>query len=341
MPLAVVQPEPADLLLCLSERLWNAFAEPGQPFLPRLGSLMRDLQATYGVPLPSLDVKVDRELPSDHYRLQLAGSPPELGRVVPERWLAVGEGAELLLGEPALDPIYGLPGRWVTAAQRAGAEELGCALMAPEALLVGHLSNRLEARLPLCLSLSWLRTRCRCLGLRPPGGSWLAALRRLLEERVPIVRLSLLQDASLAAGRGDKLAAMRQALGGSLLTPYRRSDGLLPCLTLSEGVSQKLRRELNGAAALDGWFMGQLLSALELQLDEHPGSALLVAGDLRRPLFELLPWELRGTPVIAYEELPSDEQVDFVATLAGRVHPLLSSWTGFKESAVVSGAFQG
>ncbi|MBN9417799.1 MAG: FHIPEP family type III secretion protein [Candidatus Eremiobacteraeota bacterium] len=328
-------PSEACLEMALGERLWQELCEGnGGPWWHRLQGVNQQLLTAYGLPLPGLRLDRASELDPNSYRFRLAGGPWEQGVLHPGRWFATGdpETVSLLMGELGHEPVYGLEGRWIPESRAEGAAALGCHLLTPEALWVGHLCDRVENRLNLCLSADWLQRRLRHLELKSPGPAFLEALCCLLEERCTIAPLGSLAEAYRST-RGDlskKLRAMRLALGPRVATPWLNEHDGLAAVTLTETASRRLRQELARKGGPEGWFLGLLLGQLreevEWAMNEHGVVALLTASDLRRSLFELLPFELRRTPVLSFEELPVDIDLETVGIVGSRLHPLAGAW---------------
>ena len=328
-------PSEACLEMALGERLWQELSQGnGGAWWHRLQGVNQQLLTAYGLPLPSLRLDHAPDLDPNAYRFRLAGGPWEQGVLYPGRWFATGdpETVSLLMGELGHEPVYGLEGRWIPESRAEGASALGCHLLTPEALWVGHLCDRVENRLHLCLSADWLQRRLRHLNLKSPGPGFLEALRCLLEERCTIAPLETLAEAYRST-RGDltkKLRAMRLGLGPRVATPWLNEHDGLAAVTLTETASRRLRQELARKGGPEGWFLGlflgQLREEVEWAMNEHGLVALVTASDLRRSLFELLPFELRRTPVLSFEELPVDIDLETVGIVGSRLHPLAGAW---------------
>lgn len=333
-------PSESVLRMKVGSRLWQELSAPsGRPWWQRLQGLHQQLLEAYGVPLPSFECEPDSELPECGYRFRLLGGAPEEGIVHPGRWFAVGapETVDLLMGEHGQEPVYGLEGRWIPWSRGAGAEQLGCHLLSPEALWVGHLSQRLEMRLPVCLCPQWLQRQLSRRGLKSPGAAFEQTLGWLLEERVSIAPLERIV-ASYRAQRGDgrrRLQSIRRDLGSRLLAPWLDRQGVLGCAVLSQEASQRLGRELASESGVDPWFLGLLLGQLQAELDDLREScgevALVLSGDLRRALFELLPFGMRRTPLLAYEEIPAEVDCQTLAVVGSRLHPCAQAWPRVRQ----------
>ena len=328
-------PSEACLEMALGERLWLELTEGnGTLWWNRLQGVNQQLLKAYGLPLPSLRLDRAADLDANAYRFRLAGGPWEQGLLYPGRWFATGEAetVSLLMGELGHEPVYGLEGRWIPDTRAEGARALGCHLLTAEALWVGHICDRVESRLNLCLSAEWLQRRMKHLGLKSPGAGFLEVLRWLLEERCTIAPLETLAEAYRSA-RGPaatRLREVRLALGPRLATPWLNEHDTLVVVTLTETSSRRLRQELSRPGGPEAWFLSLLLGQIQEELDwamhEHGVVALLVPSSVRRDLFELLPFELKRTPVLSFEEIPTDAEVETVGIVGSRLHPLAGAW---------------
>jgi len=338
VPESTALPSEAAVEIAMGERLWQELVEAGAPWWQRLQSVHRQLIQAYGVPLPSIELFLDRRLPPQHYGLRLAHGGWEQGELKVQRWFATGpsEVVEMLMGEAGVEPIYGLPGRWIPESRVAGARELGCHLLQPEALWVGHLCDRLEARLDRVVDMAWLSRRWQQLGLGRLGAGPAQVCRWLLQERVSLSCLELIAEACRGRRRAElQLKQARQLLGAHRLVPWITGAGSLPALTLSEGSLRRLEREWSRPGGPEEYFLHRLLHQIHVGLEEAQAQGqdlvLLVSSPVRRGLFELLPWPLRRLPVLAYEELPPDLEVVEVARVGHGLLGLLNGWPGFQN----------
>lgn len=335
---------PCCLQIDLGSRLWDEVI--AGRWWHRLQSLHQQLFAAYGVPLPETLLRFDESCGENIYRLRFGQGISEEGQLHPGMWFATGEPelVELLLGEPAFEPIFGLEGRWIEESRAGGAEQLGCQLLSPEALWVGHLSQRLECNLGLCLSLDWLQRRLRPLGLARQARGLFPYLQSLLQERVGVGQLEVIADAYRSQPR-DRLAAIRRALGAAITAPWVNAAGELPVVSLADGVAHRLASELKRVDGPESWFLGLFLRQLQQEVEwgqEALGEVgLLVPGHLRRPIFELLPASLRRVPVLTYEEIPVTLDCPVVAWVGSRLHPLAHSWPCKRYANFLSVPFQG
>jgi len=117
-----------------------------QKLAERVGSVRRHLAATLGTVVPGVRLRDHPSVPALSYEILIHEHPVARGQLQPVQWLAVGpaELLEQLEGEPAQDPTYGMPGRWLAESQRTRAEALGVMVFDPVSVLATHLTETLR-----------------------------------------------------------------------------------------------------------------------------------------------------------------------------------------------------
>ena len=124
------------------------------------------------------------------YQLKLGPFQTEPFELHPNKILAVGEEAALsaLLGLEAMDPVFGLPAKWVTFSQSERAAQYGTLLFEAAEVAMGHAINFLSARMEHALGL-WEVNRWASSSL-PYGG---VAVCEILSEQ-PAFFLKLVKE---------------------------------------------------------------------------------------------------------------------------------------------------
>lgn len=110
-----------------------------------------------GWPPPRFTVQVFRQDSEETWAYQLVLGPfqTEPFELHPNKILAVGEEGALssLLGLEAVDPVFGLPAKWVTFGQSEKASQHGCLLFEATEVVMGHAINFLGSRMEHALGL--------------------------------------------------------------------------------------------------------------------------------------------------------------------------------------------
>jgi len=241
-----IQPHsPSPIRLEFGAQVFPLVTAGNRIFTLSLQGTIRYFLEACGVRLPEIEFRLEPSLPPFCYRLTILKFPEGDGELRPGRVLALGEDANLgpLLGEPGLDPIYGLPGKWILPSHAEAALELGCHLVDPETVLSTHLMERMPTYLPDLLRLEDVMTRLDLLETTHPrlikkarshlgGGRLLRVLRELLKERVSVADLALILEGCLGAKDRNDLDELveraRRVLGGQLCQNYIDPSGGLP-----------------------------------------------------------------------------------------------------------------
>jgi flagellar biosynthesis protein FlhA len=154
-------------------------------------------------------------------------------------------------------------------------------------------------------------------------------LQALLAEEVPIrdmrtIAESLAQQAGNSQDPDALTAAVRVALGRSIMQHIAGSAPDVPLLALDPGLEQLLQNMLQqqgagGGMALEPGLAERLQSSLRdlVQRQEAQGepAILVVSPDIRSWLSRWLRAGIRGLHVLAYTEIPDNRQVRVVATV--------------------------
>jgi tetratricopeptide (TPR) repeat protein len=320
--------EVASGLLPLVEAPGSGLTAQMQELLVGLRSRMRE---RYGLILPGVRIRGNSDWPGGTYVIRLQEDPVATGELALDRHFCPAADAALagldLATEPATVPGGGPQGHWVRASDAERAATAGLELWPVMAFAVRHLETLLRHELASLIGCDDVETLlreadetlpARVLGCQGGLPGFVAALRRLLAEQVPIVAIAALarchaeqadagaplavQDAALRALAGVKeslpgqAAAWRLAPGAALQRLLRqgvRDDDAMPSLRLLPQPCQNA------------------LAALRRARDGHPDSVLVVDGPapLRLLLRGLVAIEMPDLPVLAHSELPAPVRI--------------------------------
>ncbi len=200
----------------------------GGDLIDRIVQIRKVAAMEMGFVAPPVRVRDSTELKPDVYEIRLKGNPVARGQLQPRQLLAIDPGyaEEPIEGTETVDPVFGLPARWINPALREKAELLGYNVIEPVAVLATHLTEMIHTYAPELLGrqetqhlLDELRHICPGVldELVPdvvPVSRLQRVLQNLLAERVPIRDLrSILEGMAEYADVADV----------ELLTEYVRS----------------------------------------------------------------------------------------------------------------------
>jgi flagellar biosynthesis protein FlhA len=314
----------------------------GGQLMTRIKGVRKKVSQDLGFLIPAVHIRDNLNLTPNGYRITLHGVTIGQSEVFPERHLAINPGRVFgaLQGTPTRDPAFGLEAVWIEPVQRDQAQTLGYTVVDPATVIATHLSQLLQGYAQELLGREEVQQLLNNLGksaakvveeLTPkalPLGGVVKVLQNLLEEKIPIRDLRTIAE-TLAdhAGRSQDpavlTAAVRIALGRSIVQQINGMAAELPVVTLDPALEQMLQQPLqasgDGSAGIEPGLVDRLNRALAdvCQRQEAAGqpAVLLVPPMLRPWLARFLRHALPNLNVLAYNEVPGGKPIRVVATV--------------------------
>ena len=305
--------------------------------LRRLPLLREEVAGDLGLVAPLVRIRDNPRLDPNAYRIFLDGSEVARGEIHADRWLAINTGhtTKPLAGIPTKEPLYGMSGVWITAAQREQAELFGYLICEPAGALVVHLQNIFEQRAADIFSIDDLKRLLETLEktapvvvaeatARVPLPQLFAVLRRLLQEDISIRNLArILEGVALRACTPfdilDLVAAARKTIRHSLCEQLLAEDGRLYVVVLEPQLADRLARTLGeGGVARGRWATNLAESLAKIHDGAAPKGqecALLVDAALRAPLWQALRVALPDQCILAVDEIPAEIDLEIVESV--------------------------
>ncbi len=315
----------------------------GGDLLDRIRGLRRKLAYDKGILIPKVHTRDNIELPPSTYAIRVHGVEVARGQAPPGRMLAIGPGLDALPGEATIEPVFGLPAKWIPGEARHEAlAAAGITAIDRSSAIITHLGEIASAHAGALLSMQQVRTLVDvCKGTDPVAVEemtaaqvGLADLHRvlvgLLEEGVPILDLVRIIEAVTERGRVSKdtegmIEAARRALGPAITAQYTR-DRTLSVITLDAAVEQQLiagLRHVDGVSLLTAEpALLEHLAAETRNLFEHAGRSgqepvLAVAAALRPALHRLYAAAIPRLAVMSVNEISSHVQLERSGVVSG------------------------
>ena len=118
-------------------------AKQGGDLIERIVQIRKVAAIEMGFVAPPVRVRDSTELKPNEYQIRVKGNPIAQGELMPKQLLAIDPGyaEEPIEGTETTDPVFGLPARWISPAQRERAELLGYNVVEPVAVLATHLTE--------------------------------------------------------------------------------------------------------------------------------------------------------------------------------------------------------
>jgi flagellar biosynthesis protein FlhA len=337
LPLLTVDPIEIEIGYGLT-RLADARAGGDLP--ERVSATRRQIALELGFVMPTVRIRDSIHLGSNEYLLKVRGEEVARAEAHPGSYLAVDSGSVLqaVPGAPAKDPVFGLDALWVEEGLREQAERYGYTVIEPSAVISTHLAEIVKAHAAELLSRQDVLTlidNAKAINqavvdeLVPNVlqiGDIQKVLQHLLRERVPIrdmvTILETMADFGAKVKDPDQLGELvRASIARTITRQYLDPENKLYCITLEPTLERGLAESLNittfGAAlVLEPAQQRQLLDALQAELERAMAqgfqAVLLCGTQLRLPMRRLLEKYLPSLHVLAYNEVASRAEVEFV-----------------------------
>ncbi len=310
-------------------------SDRGGDLLDRVKGLRRKLAVEKGLIIPSVRTRDNVNLDPNAYAIRINGVETATGTAPPGRFLAIGDGLDLVPGEATTEPVFGLPAKWVPAESRQQALIAGATVIDRSSVITTHLgeiSARYAGRLLSAQQVRQLLDR-----MKPTDSAVLdemataqvsltdvhRVLCTLLDEGVAIRDLVRIVEAITVRARQSKdpealVEAARQALGPAITAQYAK-DGTVAAITLDAALERQLieavRTGDQGAyLAIDGGLAEALVRevhAVATRVEQAGHDAVLIcASRLRTPLQQLIAAGARRVAVISINELGPQVRVE-------------------------------
>ena len=323
------------------------FVELDSALRPRLGATLpqevltpvrQALYQSVGVPLPDLQVLWRPNLISGLYRLFINEVPVAEGRLFPEKQMVFAR--EETLRSAGVAFVEGVPwgphqrAFWVDPDAVAELERSGLQCLTPQQALTNHLTQSLQRYAGDFLSLQETRQLLDTLDREAPElvrevqrlvplQKLTEVLQRLVQEQISIRNLKQITQALIEWGQKEKdpvllVEYVRSALSRTISYRFAGNQHLLAAYVLEPELEEQLRQAIRQTAsgsylALDAETVRRLLRQLHQTMGDLSQVAqkpvVVVPVDIRRYFRKLIDKEFYDVPVLSYQELSPDIQI--------------------------------
>jgi flagellar biosynthesis protein FlhA len=316
----------------------------GGELMGRIKGVRKKLSEELGFLVQPVHIRDNLELGPNSYRITILGAPVGESEVFPDRELAINPGqvSGTLPGSSTKDPAFGLPAIWIDKTRREQAQAQGYTVVDASSVIATHLSHLLQSHAHELLGHEEVQQLLTRLGKTAPKliedlvpkllpmSVLVKVLQYLLQERVPIRNLRTICEtlAELAPKNQDPaalVAAVRVALGRSIVQNVGGLRQELPVITLDPALEQMLQDSMAGGAGGDGspGFEPGLADKVQQALgdstrkQEAAGepAVLLVAPKIRPWIARLMRHSTPSLAVLAYNEIPENRRIRVIAAV--------------------------
>ena len=228
----------------------------GGDLLDRVGALRRKIASELGFVMPAVRTRDDATLPAHVYVVRVHGVEVGRGEAPPGRVLVIGDQLGNLPGNDVVEPVFGLPARWVPIEFRREAEASGHTVVDRPALVVTHLAEIIRRRAGQLLSRSDVKALLEGVSATDPAviedltasGVTPAEVQRvlatLLDDGIAIRDLVRMVEAIGERARTtraiDALVESARNAVGPAITSALAADGVLSLITIDPAVEAQL-----------------------------------------------------------------------------------------------------
>jgi flagellar biosynthesis protein FlhA len=316
------------LEITLAPDLVDIVSGASDDLLARVRALRRKIALELGVIVPPVRTRDSADLPPSTYVIKVAGVEGGRGQAPSGRVLALGDALDTLPGTPTVEPVFGLPAKWIPSEMRHSAELGGATVIDRVSVLITHLSSIVTANAARLLTREDVRLLTEGVKqINPPAVEELIpallslaevqrVLQGLLAEQVAINDLPrILEALTLRAKMSNDpeglVEAARAALGPAVVAPHLDA-GTLRVVMIDPGLEQSMLEGLRPSESgtqivLDPARLEAVLASIRDtagRLDESGVSAVLVCAPALRPAIRrMVAGQLAGLAVLSYQEV--------------------------------------
>jgi flagellar biosynthesis protein FlhA len=310
----------------------------------RVSATRRQLALEMGCVMPSVRIRDHAMLGAHEYVIKVKGEEVARGEADPGRILAIDGGGVIppIAGDPGIEPVFGLPAVWIDPKLREMAERSGYTCVEPSAMMGTHLAEVAKTHAAELLTRqetnklleqAKLENEAIVAELVPdiaPLGDVQKVLQHLLRERISIRDLATIFEAMADFGPRikdpEQLGELtRASLSRTITRQHVDEKNILHCIALDGGLIQTLQDSLQQTAggvqlALPASISRQLVDDLKdaIQAGQAMGHepVLIAPTQIRLGLRKLVEPHLPQLPVLAYNEISANAEIEFLGTVS-------------------------
>lgn len=315
----------------------------GGDLADRVGATRRQVAVELGYVMPSVRIRDNAALKPNEYVLKVRGETVAQATAYPNELLAIDSGAVIhpIAGTPTKEPVFGLNALWIEPGMQEMAERNGYTVVEPAAMMTTHLTEVIKNHASELLTrqeTTKLVENTKTLNetvvgeLEPMGitpGDVQKVLQHLLRERVPIRDMvTILETMTDFAGRIKDMEQMgelvRASIARTITRQFSDDSGKLCCITMEPVLEHQIGEAVQHTAggvtlAMEPALGKQIVDDIQSAVDQANSSGVspivLCSTQIRLPFRKHLERNGIHVPVIAYNEVSSNADVEFVGQI--------------------------
>lgn len=235
--------------------------EKGAELLERITRIRNEAKLDMGFVIPKIRIQDNMTLDPSEYSFKIKGIEAGRAKIRPDYFMCMDTGAVTnpMSGEKTKDPAFGMDAIWVSAENRAEAEDSGYVVVDPPTIIATHLTEIIKAHASEMLGRQEVSQIMDVVKEKNPVlidevlntaklsyGQIEKVLKNLLEEKVSIRNIveileTMANYASVSKNTWDLTAKVREALGLQICMQYVDQDKKLRVMRLSQDLSELIQ----------------------------------------------------------------------------------------------------
>jgi type III secretion protein V len=330
------------LLMDVASHLRDSFE--AEVLNDELLKIRRALYFDLGVPFPGIQLRFNEKLPKESYSILLAEVPVSQGRLRPGHLIARENPRNLeALQVPFEEDRRFLPGidtLWVPATLKDTLQKAGIPLLEASQILTHHLAFVLKKYASDFIGIQETKFLMSSMEQRFPDlvkevtrvlpiQKIAEILQRLVSEEISVRNLRTVLEALVEWGQKEKDSVLlaeyvRSSLKRHISHKYSTGQNMLPAYLLAPNVEDALRGAVRQTSAgsylaLDPAVGKRLVGNIKKTVGDIGAAAhrpvLLTSMDIRRYLRKLIEPELFELPVLSYQEMTQEINIQPLARI--------------------------
>jgi flagellar biosynthesis protein FlhA len=323
-----IRPEPLELELAI-DMIDLVDSPSGGDLLDRVRALRRKIAMELGLIIPPVRTRDNVDLGPGEYAITIHGVEMAQGRAPAGHILVIAEDLGALPGPATVEPVFGLPAKWLPIESKTMAEAVNATIVDRASVITTHLAETIRRQASQLLSRQEVKELIDLVRQSDPAvvdelvaseltiGEVQRVLQDLLNEDVPIRDIVRILDvlgerARVTRDPVELTEAVRVALGPSISAGSADTEGRLHAISIDPVLEQGLLSALQHGPqgfdfALDPALLHQVAMAVRNQVlaieQQGHNPVIVAAGALRRPLRKLLALTEVRAPVLSPDEL--------------------------------------
>lgn len=315
--------------------------------ISRIKGIRKKLSHELGFLIPTIHVKDNLNLVTNHYRIYLKSVVVAESEVYPDMLLAINPGhiTQRLSGVQCKDPSFGMEAYWITQDQRNHAQALGYTVVDVSTVIATHLNQVIRNNAAHLLGYDEVQQLLNKLTRSTPKlvetltssaqgvplNVIFTVIQKLLQSGIPIIDMRTIAEKMIESWSKNKdvdslVDSVRIALKHLIIYSICSQSDNVPVAVLDNDLAQILHKSIqqkhdagDKVVVLEPSLTERIYTKLleyvhKCEVDSIP-AILLVTSELRALLERLFKSGIPSMHFLAHGEIPEDKQLSIIAKI--------------------------